>query len=85
MSSTKSTRVHLFIMLETDILPDGKLPLREEAITNKVKLVINTDSQDVTQMDLLQYGVTVVRRGWATVDDILNAKSYNSVKTWFQS
>ncbi len=174
ISSTKSTRVHLFIMLETDILPDGKLPLSEqafkyldaiivsvhssfklnktemtnrvlmglshpkakilahptgrligkrdpyeldwtrifkfcrengkaleinshpqrldindvlvkEAIKNKVKLVIDTDSHDVFQMDLLQYGVTVARRGWATVDDILNTKSYNSIKAWLES
>ena len=174
ISSTKSTRVHLFFMLETDILPDGKLPLSEqafkyldaiivsvhssfklnktemtnrvlmglshpkakilahptgrligkrdpyeldwtrifkfckefgkaleinsnpqrldindiivkEAIHNGVKLVIDTDSHDASQMDLIQYGITVARRGWAAVDDILNTKSYNSVKAWFQS
>ena len=174
ISSTKSTRVHLFIMLETDILPDGKLPLSEsafnyldaiivsvhssfnlkrsemterilkglshpkakilahptgrligkrdpydldwnrifkycqstnkaleinsnpqrldindklvkEAIRNNVKLVVNTDCHDVSQMDYIQYGVTVARRGWATADDILNTKSYNSIKSWLES
>lgn len=59
--------------------------LVKEAVKNKVKLVINTDSHDASQMDLLQYGVTVARRGWAKVDDILNTKSYNSVKGWLKS
>lgn len=169
--STKSTRVHLFIMCEVDILPDGKLPIPDkgfeyldacivsihssfnqdkktmtnrilsglshpkarilahptgrlltrregyevdweklfsfvkdhnkaieinaypdrldlpdilvrQAIHHGVKLTIDTDSHDVSHMDLMQYGVSVARRGWATGSDIINTMAYNKVKEW---
>lgn len=171
LKSIKSVRVNLFIMLEVDILPDGKLPIPEkaydfldaiivsvhssfklpkdrmtdriisgmshrkarilghptgrlfgtrdgyeldwerifkfcrennkaieinsfperldlpdilvkEAIKNKVKLVIDTDSHDVSQMMLITYGVSVARRGWAERSDIINTMSYNKVRDW---
>ncbi len=171
LSSIKSIRVHLFIMLEVDILPDGKLPIPEEAynfldaiivsvhssfrlskdkmtnriisglshpkakilghptgrmfgkresydldwkkifdycrkynkaleinsfperldlpdilvkeaVENKVKLVINTDAHEASQMNLIDYGVSVARRGWATKSDIINTMSYNKVRDW---
>jgi DNA polymerase (family 10) len=174
LKSIKSVRVHLFIMLEVDILPDGKLPLPDaafdfldaiivsvhssfrlpktemtdriisglsypkakilghptgrlfgtrdgyeldwerifkycqqmnkaleinsfperldlsdtlvkEAIKNKVKLAINTDSHEVSQMNMLKYGVSVARRGWAEKDDIINTMPYNKVKEWLFS
>ncbi len=173
MQSTKSVRVHLFIMMETDILPDGQLPIPEEgfnyldativsihssfnmdkekmterilkglsqpkarilahptgrllgtregyevdwnrlfkyckeknkaveinaypnrldlpdllvreAIKQGVKLVINTDSHEASQMQLMQYGVSVARRGWAEKSDILNALPYNKFKDWLK-
>ncbi len=171
LASTKITRVHLFIMLEVDILPDGKLPLPQEAydhldaiivsihssfnmdreimtkrilsglshpkakifahptarligsregiqanwteifkfcLENKkaleinahpsrldlpdqlvyeakktgVKMVIDTDSHDVSQMELMRYGISVARRGWAQENDILNTLTYNKLKDW---
>lgn len=171
LQSTKSTRVKLLIMMETDILPDGKLPIpneglnyldativsihssfqmdrnkmteriimglsypkakilahpsgrligsREgyeldwnrlfkfckaqnkaleinsfpnrldlsdllvrEAVKTGVKLVINTDSHEVSQMQLMPYGVSVARRGWAQKSDILNTLTYNQFKNW---
>lgn len=174
IDSLKSVRVHLFIMLEVDILPDGKLALPEtafeyvdavivsihssfsmnkvqmterilsglsypkakilahptgrllgeregyevdwdklftfcqnkkkaveinafpkrldlpdslvrNAIKKGVKLVIDTDSHDASQMILMRYGVSVARRGWATDDDILNTMSYNKFSDWLMS
>jgi len=171
MSSTKSTRVYLFIMLEVDVLPDGKLAIPNEALpyldalivsihssfnmdknnmtkriisalshpkakifahpsgrrlgkregydvdwdklfnfsiqNNKaieinsnperldlsdilvreatrehVKLVINTDSHDVTHMDYMSLGVSVARRGWAQKSDIINTLSCDKFKKW---
>jgi DNA polymerase (family X) len=171
MQSIKNTRVHLLIMLETDILPDGKLSIPDEAseyldafivsihssftidresmtrrilsglshpkakilahptgrligsresieadwsrifefcrehdkaleinafpqrldlpdelvreaIGKKVKLVIDTDSHDASQMNLMRYGISVARRGWARPDDILNTLPYNTVYKW---
>lgn len=55
-----------------------------EAINNGVTLFINTDSHAASQMDLMQYGVSVARRGWATKDDILNAQEYNKLYEWFK-
>ncbi len=171
MSSTKSVRVNLFTMLETDILPDGRLPLPDEAfdyldgtivsihssfnmdkrkmteriisglshpkakilahptgrligrregydvdweklfnfckekdkaieinaypdrldlpdvlireaIKKGIKLVIGTDSHQHSQMELMFYGVSQARRGWATKHDIINTKPYNMIRKW---
>lgn len=58
--------------------------LVREAVKRGVTLVINTDSHAVSQMDFMEYGVSVARRGWATSNDILNTKTYNEVKEWFE-
>jgi DNA polymerase (family 10) len=59
--------------------------LVREAVKQKIRLIINTDSHAVDQMDLMQYGVTVARRGWATSSDILNTKEYNDLNHWFEN
>lgn len=53
-------------------LPDT---LVREAVERGVMLTIDTDSHHVDHMDLMPYGVSVARRGWATKDDILNTRS----------
>ena len=58
-------------------LPDF---LVREAINSGVKLVINTDSHALNQMDFMKYGVSVARRGWATRGDIINTLSYDRIK-----
>jgi len=60
-------------------LPDT---LIYEAIKYGVKFVINTDSHHEKHMDLMKYGVSVARRGWAQKHDILNTLSYNDFITW---
>ncbi len=40
-----------------------------------VKMVINTDSHAKEQMDLMEYGVSQARRGWAQKGDIINTLS----------
>jgi DNA polymerase (family 10) len=59
--------------------------LVREAVTMGVKLVIDTDSHAVEQMDLMQFGVSVARRGWATKHDILNTMPYNELEQWLKS
>jgi DNA polymerase (family 10) len=61
-------------------LPDTLIRV---AISKGVKLTINTDSHATVHMDLMQYGVSVARRGWATRSDILNTYDYNKVKEFF--
>lgn len=61
--------------LEINAWPDRlDLPdvLVREAVKNGVKMVINTDSHALSQMDLMPYGVSVARRGWAKKSDIIN-------------
>ena len=58
--------------------------LVREAVKRGVKLVIDTDSHAVDQMELMQFGVSVARRGWATKHDILNTMEYNQLQKWFE-
>lgn len=53
-----------------------------DAVRAGIKMCIGTDSHAVEHMDLMQYGVSVARRGWATKDDIVNCLGYNDVKKW---
>ncbi|MEK7521184.1 MAG: helix-hairpin-helix domain-containing protein [Patescibacteria group bacterium] len=55
-------------------LPDT---LVHEAINSGVKLVISTDSHSKDQMELIRYGVSVARRGWAKKGDIMNTLPYD--------
>jgi len=50
-------------------LPDT---LVREAVKKDVKMVINTDSHAAEQLVLMEYGVSVARRGWAEKKDIIN-------------
>ena len=64
---------------------DLKDSLVRIAIEAGVRLFINTDSHAVDQMNLMRYGISVARRGWATKDDILNTWEYNNLSKWFRS
>ena len=46
---------------------------------NGVKMVINTDSHALVQMDLMTFGVSVGRRGWAKKNDIINTLSWSKL------
>jgi len=63
-------------------LPDG---LVREAVKQGVKLVIDTDSHQLDQMNNMEFGVSVARRGWAEKHDILNALPYNRFIEWIKS
>jgi len=47
-----------------------------------VRFCIDTDSHASENLTLMQYGVSVARRGWATKDDIVNTLDYNDFKKW---
>jgi len=49
-----------------------------------LKFSIDTDSHAVEQMDLMQYGVSVARRGWLSKGDILNCMEYNELIEWLR-
>jgi DNA polymerase (family 10) len=71
--------------LEINSWPD-RLDLTDSvirlAVEAGVKMVIDTDSHATWQMDMMRYGVSMARRGWATKNDILNTLSYNEFSTW---
>jgi len=63
-------------------LPDV---LIKEAVGYGVKLVINTDSHAINQMNLMKYGVAMARRGWARKFDIINTLEYKDFLIWLKS
>ncbi len=60
-------------------LPDT---LVYDAVKEKLKFCLGTDSHAVVGMDFMKYGVSVARRGWATKHDILNCLGYNEFRKW---
>ena len=62
-------------------LPDT---LVKQAIAKGARCIINTDSHDVAHMNMMRYGISVARRGWAETRDILNTMEYNNLKEWFE-
>lgn len=73
------------VALEINSYPD-RLDLPDtlvfDALKSGLRFCINTDSHAADHMNLMQYGVSVARRGWATKDDIVNTLSYNKFKSW---
>lgn len=63
-------------------LPDS---LIREAVKYGVKLVIDTDSHALPEMNLMKYGVAMARRGWSQKSDILNTLTYNKFIEWLKS
>ena len=63
-------------------LPDV---LVHDAIKAGVKLVIDTDSHAADQLNLMRYGVSVARRGWATATDIINTLPLTAIQKLLQS
>lgn len=63
-------------------LPD---PIVKIAVDFGIKLIINTDSHAAEQMDMMKYGISVARRGWAKKSDILNTLGYNELIKWFNT
>lgn len=51
----------------------------KEAVKKGVKIVINSDSHYAGDLDLMPYGVSVARRGWATKKDVINTLSFKNL------
>jgi len=75
------------VALEINAYPD-RLDLSDalvfDAIRNGNRLLIDTDAHAVEHMDLMRYGVSVARRGWAEKPHILNAMEYNDFAKWLR-
>lgn len=66
----------------------NRLDLRDDLIRLAkkygVKFIIDTDSHAIDQMDNMQYGVSVARRGWSTPEDIVNTWDWKDLAKWFK-
>ncbi|MFA9289140.1 MAG: PHP domain-containing protein [Weeksellaceae bacterium] len=76
------------IALEINSSPD-RLDLPEtlvrEGLEYGVKFTIDTDAHAVDQMDLMQYGVMVARRGWVEPKNVINTMTPKQVREWMKS
>ncbi len=49
-----------------------------------VKMVINTDSHQKDQLELMEYGISQARRGWAEKEDIINVQPMEKLLKYFK-
>jgi len=55
------------------------------AIAMGIKLSINTDAHDETDMDFMHFGVSTARRAWVEAEDVINTRSVEKLLTWLKS
>jgi len=51
----------------------------KKAKNEGIKMIINTDAHQLDQMDLMEYGLSQARRGWAEKEDIINTLSLEDI------
>lgn len=73
-------------LLEVNSFPN-RLDLRDDLIRQAkelgCKFVIDTDAHDISQMDNMEYGVSLARRGWLEDKDVVNVWDWKKVKEGF--
>jgi len=71
-----------------EINSSSRLDLRDlyirRAKEEGVKMIINTDSHQKSDMDRMEYGVAQARRGWAEKKDIINTNSVDKLLEYFK-
>ena len=71
-----------------EINSSSRLDLRDlyirRAKNEGVKMIINTDSHQKEQMNLMEYGVSQARRGWAEKEDIINTEPVEDLLKYFK-
>ena len=55
------------------------------AIEMGVRLSINTDAHDASQLDLLHFGVATARRGWVQAEHVINTWEAERLFTWLKT
>lgn len=76
------------VALEINAYPERlDLPDRlvHDAVKQGIKLCIDTDAHAAEHMDLMRYGVSVARRGWAEKRDIINTLGYTECRNWLEN
>ena len=71
-----------------EINSSSRLDLRDlyirRAKAEGVKMIINTDSHQKEQLNLMEYGVSQARRGWAEKSDIINTLPIEKLLEYFK-
>lgn len=74
-------------ILEINSAPE-RLDLRDlyirRAKNQGIKMIINTDLHKKNQLNLIEYGIGMARRGWAEREDIINTKSVEELLKHFK-
>ncbi|MCK4976410.1 MAG: PHP domain-containing protein, partial [Anaerolineales bacterium] len=55
------------------------------AIEMGVRLSINTDAHDASQLDLIHFGVATARRGWVQAEHVINTWQPERMFTWLKT
>lgn len=73
-------------LIEINAFPN-RLDLRDDlvkmAISFGVKFIIDTDAHEISQMENMEYGIAVARRGWVEAKDVVNTWEWTKLKDWF--
>lgn len=73
-------------LLEVNSFPN-RLDLRDDLIRQAkeigCKFIIDTDAHEISQMDNMEYGVSLARRGWLEKEDVVNTWDWKKVAEWF--
>jgi len=71
-----------------EINSSSRLDLRDfyirRAKNEGVKMIINTDAHQKEQLSLMEYGVSMARRGWAEKSDIINTLPVEELLKYFK-
>ena len=75
------------VALEINSFPE-RLDLKDinirKAVDYGVKLVINTDSHHISQLNFIKFGIAQARRGWAKKEDIINSWPLEKLLEFFK-
>ena len=64
---------------------DLKPELARLAKDSGVLLAINTDAHRIEQLDLLDFGVSIARRGWVEARHVINTWSSERLRQWLSN
>ncbi len=73
-------------LLEIDAYPN-RLDLRDDLVKMAkglgCKFIIDTDAHEISQMEVMPFGIAVARRGWVEARDVVNTWDYKKLAKWF--
>ncbi len=59
--------------------------ITRQAVSLGIKLAVNSDAHNRSELELLRYGILSARRGWAQARDVINTWSLAEIMAYFHS